>query len=217
MLIPPGADAPIGSPGGYGYANITNCIGKNLIISGMLADGTAISQIVPVSVDGYVPIYKNLYKNTGLLLGWINISSGQPIGALTWIKKPSTNFYSNGFTNTVDVLGSYYHVPAISRAAMSLTNAGNGVLEISGADQPYPLIYPVSIGSNNRLVRLSTSPTNTMSGYITPALGTFTVLVRPTGAGPITKTATGVIMQNATNAAGVFCFGTNTSGSVTLH
>ena len=74
LLIPPDTNnsPPDSSPGGDGYALIANDAGTAKI-TGALADGTAFSQSVPVSQDGYVPIYANLYSSKGLLLGWINL------------------------------------------------------------------------------------------------------------------------------------------------
>ena len=61
-------------------------------ITGALADGAAFNQTVPVSQDGYVPIYANLYSGKGLLLGWINLdlTNTADVG-LTWIH-PGTRF-----------------------------------------------------------------------------------------------------------------------------
>ncbi len=81
MLIAPNTNtAPTNSPGGYGYALITNYAGTakdpasaTVKITGALADGAAFNQTVPVSYDGYVPIYAKLYANRGVLLGWINL------------------------------------------------------------------------------------------------------------------------------------------------
>ena len=112
MLIPPDPNnqPPVSSPGGDGYALITNYAGTvnnpaSAIawISGALADGAAFSQAVPVSQDGYIPVYASLYAGKGLLMGWINLDSIDDSGVgLTWIHPPThTGLYTNGFTNTL--------------------------------------------------------------------------------------------------------------------
>jgi hypothetical protein len=115
MLVPPDTNnaPPGGSPGGYGYALITNNPGTakssaaaTARITGNLADGTSFTQTVPVSSDGFVPIYNNLYSGKGLLLGWINLdlANTNAVGAtgLTWIH-PATKsgLYQAGFINVL--------------------------------------------------------------------------------------------------------------------
>jgi hypothetical protein len=107
MLIPPDNDnaPPCLSPGGYGYALITNQAGTARI-TGALADGTAFNQTVPVSQDGYVPVCANLYAGKGLLLGWINLeltnAEASNISGLTWIRPSrASGRYTNGFNNVL--------------------------------------------------------------------------------------------------------------------
>jgi len=103
MLIPPDTNtAPANSPGGDGYALITNRAGTARI-TGALADGTVLSQSVPVSQGSYVPIYANLYGTKGLLLGLINLDVTNITGvSLTWIHPVTTHgLYQNGFTNVL--------------------------------------------------------------------------------------------------------------------
>jgi hypothetical protein len=59
---------PTNAPPGDGYASITNSQGTakvpgNAKIIGSLPDGTAFSQTVPVSQNGFVPVYVNLYSS----------------------------------------------------------------------------------------------------------------------------------------------------------
>ena len=70
---------PIGSPGGDGYALITNHAGM-IRITGAMADGAPLSQTVPVSDLSYVPIYASLYGGKGLLMGWINLDTTNNAG-----------------------------------------------------------------------------------------------------------------------------------------
>jgi uncharacterized repeat protein (TIGR02543 family) len=109
LILPNTNTAPANSPGGDGYALITNSAGTardpaaaTAKITGALADGTAFNQTVPVSQDGYVPIYADLYSGKGLLLGWINLKTNTAGISLTWIH-PETHsgLYQNGFINVL--------------------------------------------------------------------------------------------------------------------
>ena len=68
LLMSPGLSG--NSPTNSGLANGVVVNGL-LSLSGALGDTAAISQTVPISKDGNVPIYVNLYNNNGLLEGWI--------------------------------------------------------------------------------------------------------------------------------------------------
>ena len=131
MLIPPDFDntPPTDSPGGYSYALITNHLGT-ATITGALADGTAFNQTVPVSADGYVPIYANLYASKGLLLGWINLEltniDAAGVTPLTWIHpaERASGLYTNGFTTTFSsrIKSCYRRGPILRRTLSSVTN-----------------------------------------------------------------------------------------------
>ncbi len=104
MLIPPDTNnaSPTNSPGGDGYALIA-CNAGTARMTGALADGTVFSQTVPVSQDGSVPVYANLYGGKGLLLGWINldVTNTTNVG-LTWIHPArASGLYQGGFVNVL--------------------------------------------------------------------------------------------------------------------
>lgn len=221
MLISPTEDAPLASPDGYGYATITNKSGT-LIISGRLADGTALNQSVPLDEVNSAPLYANLYHNTGVLLGWLNFDGGSvtnadqiPAGDITWIKKAvhSRGIYTNGFTNVASVLGSIWRAPAKGIPALPFTTNAPGLLNISGGNA-IDLTYNVAVSTNNNLVKLSGSPTNSLSGGIDPKTGLLTVTFG-NGHGNTTSISKGAILQATTNAAGFF-LGTNQSGTTLL-
>ena len=76
------------TPGGYGYALIAVTAGSSkkatmATITGRLADGTAFSQSVGLSGDGFAPLYSSLYSGKGMVLGWINFTN--TAGPLYWI------------------------------------------------------------------------------------------------------------------------------------
>jgi hypothetical protein len=214
VLLSPDAIG-LGLPPGYGYVLITNRSGV-CTLSGALADGTSLttaSQTVPVSETGDIPVYDSLYGNTGLLLGWVNIAGGSPVGTLEWVKKAShaAALYTNGFTNLLTAQGSLWTNPSPHIAAIDLAA---GRLNISGGALLSPLIFDVGVSNNNALVKLPGSPTNSLSGSVNPKTGLLTITFG-NGAGKATTTGTGAVLQNTNVAAGFFLGKTN-AGSILL-
>jgi hypothetical protein len=204
---------PVGPLPGYGYLLMTNHSGA-VTLSGALADGTSFSQSVPVSGNGDLPVYGNLYGGTGLLIGWIGLESGSPTGNLTWTKEASqfSALYTNGFTNPVVALqGSLWTNPLPHTAAIDLPS---GQLDISGGGLLSPLTFNVAMSNNNTLVKLAGSPTNSLTGTNNPKTGLLTITFG-NGAGKATTTGTGAVLQNAASAGGFFLGKTN-AGSILL-
>jgi hypothetical protein len=82
-----------------------------LSLSGALGDTSAIAQTVPISKDGNVPLYANLYTNGGLVEGWINLAGGSVTGNLTWIRPGGVLLppgFPQGFDTGVQVTGAAY-------------------------------------------------------------------------------------------------------------
>jgi len=224
LVIPPGSNAPVSSPGGYGDAALTTTLAGNVSLSGYLGDGAAISQSVPVAEDGNIPLYLSLYSRRGLLLGWLTLTNNpanQPaqtiLGTnLSWIKVSGRagTLYEQGFTNTnITVLGSLYVRPPSGADILILTN---GTLTLSNGDLAGALIYSnLTIAGNKLINNDPDNPTNKLSVVINRTNGTMTVTFRPTGARGNTV-GKGVVLQNDTNAAGTnaagWFLGTNQSG-----
>ena len=93
LWMSPGLSA--NSPANYGEAG-GPVVNGALSLSGMLGDTAAISQTAPISKDGNVPLYLNLYNNSGLIEGWVNLAGGVVSGSLTWIR-PGGVFQPAGF------------------------------------------------------------------------------------------------------------------------
>ncbi len=106
LLISPGLSA--NSPANYGVASGVVANGV-LSLSGVLGDTAAFSQTVPISKDGNVPLFVNLYNNIGLVEGWINLAGGVVIGNLTWIRPSGVLLpagFPQGFNLVVPVIGA---------------------------------------------------------------------------------------------------------------
>jgi hypothetical protein len=232
MSIAPGVGGVV-SPGGEGYAGITNTALGVLTLSGKGADTTAITQTVPISQAGKMPFYVSLYGGRGLVEGWIDFSGGTPVGDVTWIK-PATNkpsSYVNGFSETLAVTGSAYTKPASGTPALTQTNL---VVEVTDADLAGgTLLWNVQLKPNNTFVVVPLgSATNQLivsatavppSPAIAAADGAFSIKFRPTGLGAVTLTTIGAVNQTANTARGAYSAqsigtpGTTNVGSMYLH
>jgi uncharacterized repeat protein (TIGR02543 family) len=211
MLIPPDTNNPATlppqkSPGGDGYILIKNSP-TTATLSGALADSTAVSQSVPISQMGYVPMYANLYAAKGLLLGWINLAmTNGNGGALAWIHPVGKGLYASGFTNLV-----LTNLPISrwtdSHAAISgLTNLViAGTSFETGSNQLENI--PIMIEQNFKIENSSGS--TRVTGSVTPSTGAFTVTI----GGKIT--GHGAILENSLQGGGYFLI-TNTAQSIQL-
>jgi hypothetical protein len=93
LAIPPISGLPGSDITGVGGGGVFSLLG-------MLGDGTIIWQDAPVSTDGSLPLFIQLYGQSGLLAGWVNVFGNPSTSVLTWIcpSGPTTS----GFTNIVE-------------------------------------------------------------------------------------------------------------------
>jgi hypothetical protein len=197
-----------------------NAVGK-ISLTGALADSTKISQTAVISKDGHWPLYVNIYKNQGLLEGWLDFSSGSPRGQITWIKPSNPTgvtltTYLNGFTNTLDVNGSVY---APVSPAIPLPSGSLEFTDASGLN--LPLTFSAGVSNNNKIVKM-TAVTNALAGSIATSTGLMTVTFQPTGLGKLTRTGVGVVLQSSNAAYGAFIgsndgTGKTNTGAIYLH
>jgi hypothetical protein len=209
IAIPPAADAPTNSPGGYGYATINVDGNGTATIAGKAADSTPLTRTVKVSLAKTIPLYQDIYAHQGLLLGSINLSSGTPIGDLTWLKPAGTNTglttYTNGFTNTITVMGSSFTAANFASNAVEDFTNGFGL--------SLPLTVHVTV-SNGVVATASGAgfATNSVNGTI-GTNGVVSLTFRPTGLGATNdRTCAGVVLQNRNAAFGAFIARTNSAG-----
>jgi hypothetical protein len=93
LVIPPINELSAGSVTGV------ECDGV-ISLFGVLGDGTTFSQNAPVSEDGSMPLFIQLYGQSGLLTGWVNVFGSPSTSVLTWICPSGPA--SSGFTNVVE-------------------------------------------------------------------------------------------------------------------
>jgi hypothetical protein len=213
-LIVPGSTDASASPGGEGYGTVVVNGAGQVTLSGSLADGSALSQSVPVSRDGRWPLYASLYTGKGSVWSWLAFDAyNNPArgleGDLSWIKPAQlgVRYYPAGFTNEVVAEGSRYTQPAgLTNRVIHLTN---GVVSFEGGNLSAPFTNLVSLTLSNRVINASS---NTLSLSLTLSSGLFS------GSATVPGTRQnvwfkGALLQNMDVGYGYF-LGTNQSGSV---
>jgi len=213
ILMPPVTNGIGVSTPGYGYILMTNHSGT-VTLSASLADGTPFNQTTSTDQSGVLPLYGNLYGNTGLFLGWLNIASNPPVGQATWIRKPSKSaLYPKGFTNNVWIVGSIWTKPQAHTTPFPM--AFN--LSIAGGNLISNLTYTVIWESNNTLRTLEPPAgpsTNSLAGTLNPKTGFFQFKFGNENRKG-TTTGTGVFLQDVPSGGGHF-LGTTNDGSISL-
>ncbi len=217
LSVPPGANAPLSSPGGYGRGSITNDATGHSSYAGKLADTNFFSRTVPISKDGNVPFYADLYNHQGIVQGWLNFAGSSPTGQVTWVR-PRTNAitllsYPGGFTNAVNVMLSRYVAPSGTTPSVTLVS---NVVEIAGADiAGLPLTFHIALTHGTNIVKVGTVPTNGMSGTVDQPTGEWSITFKPTGA-TSSRSGIGLFLQNS-NAGWGSIIGTTNIGSIYIH
>ena len=203
-----------GAPPDYGYALITNT-GSTINLGGKLSDGTPFSRSEPINEQDEFPVYANLYKNPGLLLGQLSLAAAAaPAGTLSWIKpEQKTGLYSNGFDAELVVEGSPWSNSAAALANLFPTNAQ---LIFSGGGLASDLVWTVQWTSSNTL-RMVSGASNFLSGTINRSNGLMTLSYRPTGV-RTNATVFGTLLQNIGLGGGYFLLpGATNTGTINLN
>ncbi|MGP8197902.1 MAG: hypothetical protein ACLQU4_00185 [Limisphaerales bacterium] len=199
LVIPGTKDSTVG-PYGVSYGTVKVSSSGRITLTGILADGTTISQSSVVSQDGYWPMYVRLYSGKGSLWGWNYFNNNYITNAsmLSWINAANsskTAVHRLGFTNQQATLTGGLYTPSETLPAG---------LAVSLQDSNFTLMIPNLAENTNKL----TLKTNKTTGVIS---GSF---ANPDDPKQIIK-FNGVILQGQTNAQGYF-LGTDQSGAFTL-
>jgi hypothetical protein len=210
VVLPWGTNAPADG-GGDGYGAVTVDAAGMVTLAGKLADGTPLTQRVPVSQTGRWPLYQSLYNGKGTFFGWVNFTNEDATdlsGQLTWVrpgKVPSNRFYPGGLTNSIAALGSTY---APTSPVIALDAAQ---VSFSGGNLASAFTNQVMISPDNRVTNQSpnklTLTLNRLSGLFNG-----TVIVPGTTR---TNTYRGVVLQKQLLGSGHF-LGSDQSGQVLL-
>jgi hypothetical protein len=88
-------------PTNDGYATLRINDTGGLALAGTLADNTTFSESTGISKNGIWSIYTELYKGTGILVGWqTNTLTNGISGSVYWVKPPLADIY---YTNGVEI------------------------------------------------------------------------------------------------------------------
>ncbi len=170
VLIPGQTEDPT-RPAGHGYGSLRVDTSGRIRLSGVLADGTKVTQSAVVTKNGSWPLYASLYSGSGSVISWltfVNRQNDDLNGALSWIKPPSSIAlaYRNGFTYECEAVGSKLTVVPGSKI-LNLTDAD--VQFVGGGIVP-SFSNSVTFGLNNSVVNAST---NTLTMTFSPTTGIF--------------------------------------------
>ena len=213
-LVFPGSNTDPTLPAGHGFGTVRVFRTGLTVLSGWLADGTNVRHTATISTSSNWPLFLPLYSGNGALIGWPAFNDRRSLagsGQVTWIKlaDPSAPFFSNGFTNQIETLGSAYVPPSEpSSRVIPMTN-GNLVCSAGNLDTAFTNL--LAIAANGR-VTVQGGPGLSLS--VLPNSGLF----RGNAVDPSSGqrfAMNGAILQNV-NAGFGFLLGTNLSSSVTL-
>jgi len=212
-LMIAGANESTTVPGGDGYGTLTVSAAGIVSFAGSLADGTKVSQSVPVSQEGLWPLYAPLYSGQGSIISWIGFTNAVSLGGgLVWTKPASkTAYYPDGFSWLTEAFGASYSAPGKLVNILGATNSAVS-LTLEGGNLPSNLSNLFTLNSKNQV--RNPSLTNKLMLTFTPSSGLFS----GSQVSPDTRKAIsfqGVLLQNEAIGTGFFQ-GTNQVGRVRL-
>ena len=240
MILPAFDNAEEG-PTGFGYGTVSVSDLGRIKMAGGLGDAHSIKQGTTVSKHGVWPLYVPLYaqlsqvvtnisnnvvktnkESQGSLVGWMTFATNTPAGKthrapqgdLVWTKNGWTNdFYPDGFTNELSVLGSR-HIAPIKDSGVRVMDMTNGLLVLAEGNLPEPFTNSVFLSTNSVL----SSPlpnANTTKPALSAKFGVLKgAFIHPANNAKPTKFF-GAILQDYNYGRGYFA-GTNETGSVRL-
>ena len=170
-------------------------------LSGVLADGTAITRSGTLSPSGQWALYAPLYVGSGYLLGWLtftNAPEGDIAGGLGWFRpmQPSSALYTMGFSVMTEAVGSRYTRPPTGTRVLNFTN---GMVILSDGNLSESFTNQVSLNTNNTVVNLGS---NGLQLTINVANGLFSGKAQDPATGTH-QSFKGIVLQKQ-NAAGGF-------------
>jgi hypothetical protein len=202
-------------PIGEAVATATVAANGKVTLSGMLPDGTPITQSVPLSKDGSWPLYVPLYGGKGLIWSRATVNTNPAptpsiAGPLTWIKPSltTTKLYPNGFHFDTSVEGSIYTPPGTNRV-LDL-DMGLGYFTFGGGNLNPAISNTVGLLPNNKIVNYT--PIQPLTFTLTPTMGLYNGTVTVTNGG-VRRVVSykGVVLQRLNYGTGFF-LGTNQTG-----
>jgi hypothetical protein len=211
LVINGNEDASVAPPRGHSIGAVTVNGAGAIRLTASLADGTKISQSVPLSGNGDWPLFASLYSGSGSIMSWAKFdssNSGGIGGDIVWIKPavPRAKLYPAGFSFTTAMRGAPYKPGA---KALILTTAK---LTLADGNLPAQIVNRIVLAPGNRVTNLGD---NKLSLKFSPSTGLFTGRVTdPTTSKPIPFS--GAVLQDENAGFGWFSGLNAQSGTVTI-
>lgn len=184
-------------PQGSGYMTLKVDVSGTGTMSGRLADGTIITGSSIVGPLGDVAVFQLLYKNTGSVVGRLDIGDNnigvgtfklRVGGNVRWIKGPQTlateRSYKAGFPALdLVVAGTQYYAPGTNTAVMGLPTSttpnlvDNAVIDFSGGGLDLAALDPdmtLRIAATNAWAFPTNNPAKVRLTSLAPATGAYT-------------------------------------------
>ncbi|MEQ1861244.1 MAG: CAP domain-containing protein [Chthoniobacteraceae bacterium] len=152
---------------GHGWAAVTITKAGRIRFAGVLADGTKWSSNGPLSATGTAPVFAQLYRKTGSLLGTITLGGTAPrtlTGSLTWSRPAGvgTGVFAAGWPGgvaaslhggawTPPVRGTPWQPPAFT------AGTGAATLSLSGGALAAPIPWDATFSATTK--RVTVDPT----------------------------------------------------------
>jgi len=208
-----GSDNAATSPQGNGSAGVSVNSSGGVTFSGVLGDGTPVTQKASLAANGQWAFYVPLYKGRGSILGWLTLAdtgTSDVSGLLLWTKPGGTigAFYPAGFVDEITTIGSRYVTPLPGNRALNLSNA---IVHLEGGNLAAPTTNDVTLDTFNRI-----TVTSTNANKLALKLSVSSGLMSGSFVNPQTlkrSVIKGVVLQRQNLGGGHF-LDTNQSGSV---
>jgi len=200
LVLPGDFNSPTNPPGdSYGLVKVGG--NGDLHLTGVLADGTRISQSSAVSKAGLWPLFAPLNSGLGALLSWVgftNATGYDLTGVCVWTKanQPAAKRYPGPFTVFTNLFGSVYTAPKNGRI-LNLTNASAAFNSLS---LPRNFTNTLRLGANNRVTNSSANRLNLSFAAASGALNGRVVDPNTSASFPFN----GVVLQKQRQARGFF-------------
>jgi hypothetical protein len=212
-LVIPGTPGAINSPAGDGFGIVKVTTAGKVTLSGVLADGTSVSQSGTLTESGQWALYAPLYVGRGSVLGWLtftNTPGGDIDGWVRWIRpvQPSIALYTMGFGVVTEAIGSQYIKPPAGTRVLDFTN---GIVIFSYGNLSEPFTNQVQLSANGRIVNLSD---NGLSLNVNTRNGMFSGRAQDPATGKY-HSFKGIVLQKQ-NAGGGYFLNQYQSGEVFL-
>jgi len=202
---------PTEIPQGFGHGILSVSSTGRGRLRGILADGTKLSTLAPLSKHGTWPLYELLSKNQGAVIGWTTFTSNTAVNAsANWFRpaQAKSAFYPAGFSTNLTMVGKRYTPPEPGSSV-----AGNFQVKIGDGNLPGDMIKNAYLYDAGNVVIVSENSEN-IKFTIDPATGEFSgSFLHPS----LNKTVkfNGSVLQFGSAGAGYF-LGTTESGFVIL-